>query len=71
MKSFKDRYLERQPVTHGVLRTIRLLGEFKGWEALFREQFPQAIDTLRQVAVIHCTESANQLEGVIAPPARE
>ncbi len=70
MKSFEGRYLERQSVTQGILRTVRLLGESRGREALFRQQSPQALETLRQVAVIQSTESSNRIEGVTAPLAR-
>lgn len=67
MNSFAPGFLERFPVSQNLLRTVRLLGEFKGREALFRQQFPQALETLRQVAVIQSTESSNRLEGVTAP----
>lgn len=70
MKSFEGDRIARQPITQDILRTVRLLGEFKGREALFREQFPQALETLRQVAVIQSTESSNRIEGVTAPLAR-
>lgn len=31
---------------------MRIIGEYKGKEELYREQFPQVLDTLRNVAVI-------------------
>ncbi len=70
MKSFEKDRIERQAITQDMLRTVRLLGEFKGREALYRQQFPQALETLRQVAVVQSIESSNRLEGVIAPPKR-
>lgn len=70
MNSFAPGFLERLPVSQNLLRTVRLLGEFKGREALFRQQLPQALETLRQVAVIQSTESSNRLEGVTAPLKR-
>lgn len=45
-------------------------GELKGREELFRAQMPQALETLRQAAIIQSTESSNRIEGVTAPPAR-
>jgi len=30
MKSFEAAFIERQPITQNLLRTIRLIGEFKG-----------------------------------------
>ena len=70
MKSFEQGRIERQAITQDMLRTVRLLGEFKGREALYRQQFPQALETLRQVAIVQSTESSNRIEGVTAPPKR-
>src|SRR6266545_6704418 len=70
MKSFKLGFIESQPITQNLLRTGRLLGEYKGKEELFKQQIPQALETLRQVAVIQSTESSNRIEGVTAPLER-
>ncbi len=43
MNSFKSDFLEKQPISHSFLRTIRLLGEYRGKEALFMQQTPQVI----------------------------
>ena len=68
MRSFESGYLERYRPSHEILRTVRLLGEFKGREALYRVQAPQVLETLRQLAVIQSTESSNRIEGVTAAP---
>lgn len=70
MKSFEPGFLESQPIPLRLLGTIRLIGEFKGKEELFKQQTPQALETLRQVAVIQSTESSNRIEGIVAPPNR-
>ncbi|MFH1671836.1 MAG: Fic family protein [Pseudomonadota bacterium] len=70
MKSFEPGLIENQPIPHPLLRTIRLLGEYRGKEALFQQQTPQVLETLRQVAVIQSTESSNRIEGIEAPPDR-
>ena len=70
MNSFEQEFLERQPIPHSLLRTIRLLGEYRGKEALFIQQTPQVLESLRQVAIIQSTESSNRIEGIEAPPAR-
>jgi Fic family protein len=67
MSSFSPGYLERQPITQGLLRVIRSIGEFRGREALYREQSPQVLENLRQAAIIQSTEASNRLEGVVAP----
>jgi Uncharacterized conserved protein len=70
MKSFEPGFIEDQPITQNLLRTVRLLGEYKGKEALFKQQIPQALETLRKAAIIQSTESSNRIEGVTAPLER-
>jgi Fic family protein len=70
VKSFEHGFLDRQPISHDSLRTIRLLGEFKGKEELYRQQVPQVLETLRQAAIIQSTEASNRIEGVTAPLKR-
>ena len=66
MKSFAPGFLEKQRIPQNLLRTIRLLGEYKGKEDVFKQQSPQVLETLRQAAVIQSTESSNRIEGVVA-----
>jgi Fic family protein len=68
--SFEPGFIENQPITQNLLRTVRLLGEYKGREELFKQQIPQALETLRQAAVIQSTESSNRIEGITAPLQR-
>ena len=68
--SFAPGFIDRQPLSQALLQTIRLLGEFKGKQELFREQSPQVLETLRQASMIESTESSNRLEGITAPHAR-
>ncbi|MCI0534237.1 MAG: hypothetical protein L0Z50_03310 [Verrucomicrobiales bacterium] len=70
MKSFEQGLIERQPIPQNLMRTIRLLGEFRGKEEMFKQQSPQVLETLRQVAMIQSTESSNRIEGVTAPHDR-
>lgn len=70
MNSFESDLFERQPITQNLLRTIRLIGEYKGKQELFKEQSPQVLETLRQTAIIQSTESSNRIEGVEAPIQR-
>ena len=48
MSSFDDRFDSRLPYTHSLVRTIRLLGEYRGKEEQYAQQMPQALETLRQ-----------------------
>lgn len=70
MNSFEAGFLEKQPILHSLLRTIRLLGEYRGKEALFMQQTPQVLESLRQIAIIQSTESSNRIKGIEAPPER-
>ncbi|MFH7026659.1 MAG: Fic family protein [Heteroscytonema crispum UTEX LB 1556] len=70
MQSFEPGFIERQLITQNLLRTIRLIGEYKGKQQLFKEQSPQVLETLRQAAIIQSTESSNRIEGIIAPLER-
>jgi Fic family protein len=70
MKSFEGGFLDRFPVGHRMLRLVARLAEYKGKEAVFKEQSPQALETLRQTAIIQSTESSNRIEGVTAPLKR-
>ncbi|ELS01368.1 hypothetical protein Xen7305DRAFT_00010710 [Xenococcus sp. PCC 7305] len=51
MKSFTKGVIEKGPVTQELLQTIRLIGEYKGKQDLYKVQSPQVLETLRQVAV--------------------
>lgn len=70
MQSLDERFDHRLPLTHTLVRTLGLLREFRGKEELYRQQMPQALETLKQVAVIQSTESSNRIEGVTAPAQR-
>lgn len=70
MNSFEPGLISRQPITQNLLRTIRLIGEYKGKQELFKEQSPQVLETLQQAAIIQSTESSNRIEGVEAPLQR-
>ena len=50
--------------------TLQKIGEYKGKQALFTEQTPEVLDSLRQVAIVESSESSNRLEGITAPRER-
>jgi Fic family protein len=65
MKSFENDFLQNHAVSQTLIKTIRLLGEYRGKEGLYRAQSPQTLEILRQNAVIQSTESSNRIEGVV------
>jgi len=68
--SFTDGFLAQQALNHGLVQSVRLVGEFRGKQDLFQKQSPQILESLRQRGVIQSTESSNRIEGVTAPPRR-
>src|SRR5438552_18900734 len=69
-KSFEYDVLARQPLSQTLLQSVRLVGEYRGKEALFSQQSPQVLQALRESAVIQSTESSNRIEGVVEPVQR-
>jgi Fic family protein len=69
-KSFENGVLDRQALNQGLLQSVRLVGEYRGKETLFKQQSPQVLQALRENALIQSTESSNRIEGVVAPPQR-
>lgn len=49
---------------------MRAVGEYHGKQALFFQQAPETLKTLRESAVIESTESSSRIEGVTVAPAR-
>ncbi|MEG4395148.1 hypothetical protein [Microcoleus sp. BROC3] len=70
MLSFESGFIETQQLNQRLLQTIRLFGEYKGKQELFKQQAPQVLSTLRQAAVIQSSESSNRIEGITVPLER-
>ena len=70
MKSFEHGYLREMPISHGLVSSMRLLGEFKGREGLYARQSPEVLETLRRAALVQSVESSNRIEGVTVAAGR-
>lgn len=70
MQSFSESYLQQLQAPHGLVSIIRQIGECKGKQELFKQQAPEMLENLRQVAAIQSTESSNRLEGITADHKR-
>lgn len=70
MKSFEYGYYLETPLSHNLVMTMRSLGEFRGRQTLYADQFPEVLDTLRRVAMVQSTESSNRIEGISVLPDR-
>lgn len=70
MRSFEHGYLLETAISHPLTMSMRVLGEFRGRQNLYTEQFPEVLNTLRQVALIQSAESSNRIEGITVLPER-
>lgn len=70
MLSFDQQFEKRIPLSHGLVKTLTVLHEFRGKETLFRQQTPQVLENMRQIAIIQSVESSNRIEGVVAKRGR-
>ncbi len=68
--SFAAGRLEQMTVPMSTVRSIGLLGEFKGKQQLFERQSPQLLIALREVARVQSIESSNRIEGITASAGR-
>lgn len=70
MQSLSPEYLARLSFTAAQMKTIRALGDARGQQALWYQQVPETLKSLRRTAVIESSESSNRLEGVTVAPER-
>ena len=68
--SFGPSYLDQLSVPMSTVRSIGLLGEYKGKQQLFEKQSPQMLGALREAARVQSIESSNRIEGVVAASGR-
>lgn len=67
MSSLDLEYLNILTFTAEQISTLRALGEYRGKQALFFKQSPEALKSLQLVAKIESSESSNRLEGIELP----
>jgi len=70
LRSFEHGYLLETPLSHSLLMAVRTLGEFRGRQALYKQQSPEVPEALRQAAMVQSAESSNRIEGVTVAPDR-
>ena len=63
-------YLQQLTFSGEDASTLQKIGEYKGKQALFTQQTPEILESLRQVAIVESSESSNRLEGITAPRER-
>ena len=70
MHSLSRDYLEKLRFSASDLKSVQALAEYRGKQELFARQSPQALESLRQIAMVESGESSNRLEGITAPRDR-
>lgn len=69
-KSLVSSYLDVIAFSTSEASTLKRLGEYRGRQDLYRQQAPEVLASLKQVALIESAESSNRIEGVTAPHER-
>jgi Fic family protein len=64
MKSFSEQYLNKIAITPQLLNLTNALSEYKGKEALYARQSPDALEKLVEMAKVESVESSNRIEGI-------
>lgn len=70
MNSLTIEFLNKLKLTSEQGSTLAKIGEYKGRQELFTHQTPEALETLRQTAIVESSECSNRLEGITAPHKR-
>lgn len=70
MRSYNYHYLSNLPLPMDTVRLIGRINEYKGKQDLYKQQAPQILNTLRDVAVIQSTKASNAIEGIVVTESR-
>jgi len=70
MNSFKNDKLNNMSVPMNIVKLVGKINEYKGKQDLYLKQSPQALDKLREVAVVQSTKSSNRIEGIVITDQR-
>lgn len=70
MHSLSPEYLDALRFDGSQVATLRSLGGFQGKQQLYAMQLPEALKSLRQMALVESTESSTRMAGVVVAPSR-
>ena len=70
MSSFSPKFINSLVFTSSHLSILRKLGEYRGKQDLFSKKSKEALEVLKQHAIIESIESSNRLEQITAPYKR-
>ena len=66
MHSLAIPYLDKLVFSVQQATMLKAIGEYRGKQALYAQQTPQILDSLKMAAMIESVESSNRLEGITA-----
>ncbi|QUE87282.1 Fic family protein [Exiguobacterium alkaliphilum] len=70
MRNYDYQYLRNLALPMETVRLIGRINEYKGKQDLYKQQAPQILNTLRDVAVIQSTKASNAIEGIVVTESR-
>ncbi|MFN3365117.1 Fic family protein [Exiguobacterium sp. s142] len=70
MRNYNYQYLANLALPMETVRLIGRINEYKGKQDLYKQQAPQILNTLRDVAVIQSTKASNAIEGIVVTESR-
>lgn len=70
MRNYNYQYLTDLSLPMETVRLIGRINEYKGKQDLYKQQAPQVLNTLRDVAVIQSTKASNAIEGIVVTESR-
>lgn len=70
MRIYQYEDLKRMMMPMETVNLIAKISEYKGKQELYKQQAPQILETLRDVAVIQSTKASNAIEGIIITDSR-
>ncbi|WP_251130202.1 Fic family protein [Exiguobacterium sp. s141] len=70
MRNYNYQYMANLALPMETVRLIGRINEYKGKQDLYKQQAPQILNTLRDVAVIQSTKASNAIEGIVVTESR-
>lgn len=70
MMSFKNKKLVNENIPMNIVRLIGKINVYKGKQDLYIDQAPQALERLKDVAIIQSTKASNSIEGIVVTDKR-
>lgn len=70
MRSLTPDFLQKLKFSAAQLDTLSQIGTYQGKQALYVDQLPEVMKTMRRIAQIESVESSNRIEGIEAPRKR-